>query len=93
VCLTYCVLWNTRNARLAKKSRAVSRPAAGRRVKPVCSEKGNTTVSHAIDVFLLCNNLLSNREDAFTRWALNSLGAVSLVCLYADCVQCHVKKK
>jgi hypothetical protein len=38
VCLTYCVLWNTRNARLAKKSRAVSRPAAGRRVNPVCSE-------------------------------------------------------
>lgn len=31
----YWVLWKTRNARLDRKSRAVRRPAAGRRVKPV----------------------------------------------------------
>ena len=33
-CLMYCVHWNTRNARLARKSLAVTSPAAGRRVNP-----------------------------------------------------------
>ena len=33
-CLIYCVHWNTRNARLARKSRAVTSPAAGRSVNP-----------------------------------------------------------
>ena len=28
-CLIYCVHWNTLNARLAKKSRALNRPATG----------------------------------------------------------------
>ena len=31
----YCVHWNTRNARLARKSRALSSPATGRSWKPV----------------------------------------------------------
>jgi len=31
----YCVHWNTRNARLARKSRALSNPATGRSWKPV----------------------------------------------------------
>lgn len=34
----YCVHWNTRKARLARKSRADSRPATGRSWKPVLSE-------------------------------------------------------
>lgn len=33
------MLWNTRNAKLARKSLAESRPAAGLRVKPVFSAK------------------------------------------------------
>lgn len=33
----YCVEWNTRNARPAKKSRDDNKPATGRNVKPVQS--------------------------------------------------------
>lgn len=35
----YWVHWKTRNAKLAKKSRAVTNPAAGLKVKPEVSEK------------------------------------------------------
>lgn len=35
----YCVHWNTRKARLARKSRADSRPATGRSWKPVRSAR------------------------------------------------------
>jgi hypothetical protein len=63
VCLTYCVLWNTRKARLAKKSRAVSRPAAGRSVKPVCSAKGQKRdLKRVIHVFLCCYDLVGNHK-------------------------------
>ena len=34
MCLTYWVHWNTLNAKLAKKSLDVTRPAAGRRQNP-----------------------------------------------------------
>ena len=34
-CLTYCVHWKTRNAKLARKSRADSRPDTGRNWNPV----------------------------------------------------------
>lgn len=33
----YWVHWNTRNAKLARKSLAESRPATGRSMNPVCS--------------------------------------------------------
>lgn len=36
---TYCVLWNMRKARDARKSRDVNKPAAGRKVKPVFLRK------------------------------------------------------
>jgi len=42
-CLIYCVLWKTRNARLARKSRADSSPAAGLSWKPVLSANGSKT--------------------------------------------------
>ena len=35
----YCVEWNTRNARPARKSRDDNRPATGRSVKPVQSTR------------------------------------------------------
>lgn len=38
-CLIYWVLWNTRKARPAKKSREERRPATGLREKPVQSGK------------------------------------------------------
>lgn len=38
----YCVHWKTRKARLARKSRADSRPATGRSWKPVLSETAYT---------------------------------------------------
>lgn len=37
----YWVEWNTRNAKPAKKSRDDSRPATGRKVKPVLSKNVN----------------------------------------------------
>lgn len=40
----YCVHWNTLNARLARKSRADSRPTTGRSWKPVFST--NTNISY-----------------------------------------------
>lgn len=43
-CLMYWVEWKTRNARPAKKSRELSRPATGRRVKPVQSGQQNKMV-------------------------------------------------
>lgn len=36
-CRIYWVHWNTRNAKLARKSLAESRPATGRSMNPVCS--------------------------------------------------------
>jgi len=39
LCLTYWVHWNTLKARLARKSRAVTSPAAGRKVKPEVPKK------------------------------------------------------
>ena len=41
-CLIYCVQGNTRNARLARKSREVTSPAVGRRANPDVSEKDGT---------------------------------------------------
>lgn len=38
----YCVHWKTRKARLARKSRADSKPATGRSWKPVLSETAHT---------------------------------------------------
>lgn len=38
----YCVHWNTRKARLARKSRADNSPATGRSWKPVLSETAHT---------------------------------------------------
>lgn len=38
-CLIYCVHWKTRNARLARKSRADNSPATGLSWKPVLSAK------------------------------------------------------
>lgn len=38
----YCVHWKTRKARLARKSRADSRPATGRSWNPVFSETAHT---------------------------------------------------
>lgn len=38
----YCVHWKTRKARLARKSRADSKPATGRSWKPVLSETTHT---------------------------------------------------
>lgn len=41
-CRIYWVHWNTRKARLARKSRADSRPATGRSWKPVRSARGHS---------------------------------------------------
>lgn len=49
MCRTYWVLWKTRNARLARKSRAVRSPAAGRRVNPVYSEERNVLLEIRFD--------------------------------------------
>lgn len=54
----YCVLWNTRNARLARKSRAVNKPAAGRRVNPVCFFK-NSFISLSCGILSAVNMLSS----------------------------------
>lgn len=44
----YCVHWKTRKARLARKSRADSKPATGRSWKPVLSETAQTISTGAV---------------------------------------------
>ena len=63
-CLMYCVEWNTRKARPARKSLDDNNPATGRRVKPVQSGKKvipmvSATFKFLTKVFLkIVNNLI-----------------------------------
>ena len=52
-CLTYCVHWKTRNAKLARKSRADSRPDTGRNWNPVLP-KYKKQSQHKISRFNAC---------------------------------------
>ena len=53
-CLTYCVHWKTLNAKLAKKSRAVMSPAAGRSVKPDVSKIVSRQIDRSSSQFRFC---------------------------------------
>lgn len=50
----YCVHWNTRKARLARKSRADNRPATGRSWKPVLSETKQKALCEGATPRLCC---------------------------------------
>lgn len=45
----YCVEWNTRNAKPAKKSRDERSPATGRNVNPVQSVRTNVALEYFVD--------------------------------------------
>lgn len=53
LCRTYWVHWNTRNARLARKSRALTSPAAGLRLNPVLPVTRRTNNNHTSNLRIL----------------------------------------
>lgn len=57
-CLIYCVQWNTRKAKPAKKSRDDNKPATGRSVKPVQSVKNRENHVRTLLILLLAITLL-----------------------------------
>lgn len=77
-CLMYCVHWNTRNARLARKSLAVTSPAAGRSVNPDVSVEERlrnvalflSAFRHIILTFEKLRYILHLRHDVFIEAAL-----------------------
>lgn len=91
----YWVHWNTRNARLARKSLAESRPATGRSVKPVRSEREKERENKKMVDGLVCSLNISSARRLFSSLPLRKRDTSSswgmLSGLYPQCLSSRRK--
>lgn len=87
-CLMYWVHWNTLNAKLARKSLAESRPATGRRMKPVRSDGVRAKTEKWTKLYSSLNASMSflplRKLDTSSNWGM-------LSALYPQCLSSRRK--